>query len=837
MFGRCLMTRLAVGGVLLICVTHSDCQNGSLRAGEPEVAKDVDYLQQIKPLLAQHCVACHGPEEQQSGLRLDTAAGAVAGGHSGPSLVPGKSSESLFVQALKGTGDVTPMPAESDPLPAAEIALVERWIDAGAPFPADEAPPIAAAKKSNHWSFQPIVRHDPPQLDQDNWSRNPIDNFIKARLSREAISPSAEADRTTLIRRLSLDLVGLPPTPAEVDDFLADQSEGAYERLVDRLLASPHYGERWGRIWLDAARYADSNGYTIDGPRTIWKYRDWVIDALNRDLPFDRFVTEQLAGDLLPDATNEQLIATGFHRNTLINEEGGTDPEQFRVEAVVDRVSTTGEVLLGLTMGCARCHDHKYDPISQRDFYQLFAFFNTCDEPVLELPTPEEVAVRAELEPQIAELDGLIKARDEVLATEQVNWEARLSAEEREKLSPEARSALSIAVADRNEAQVVTARTAHHSSDAQRVELIRKRDDLKKKLPQPLSTLIVRERKEPRITHIMLRGDFLRHGAQVAANVPGVLPPLETKEKPTRLDFARWLFAPANPLTARVAVNRLWQAHFGRGLVETDNDFGTQGSLPTHPELLDWLASEFLARGWSFKAMHRLIVTSATYRQASRSRADLAEVDPDNRLLARQSRMRLEAEAIRDNALAVSGLLSAKIGGPSVYPPQPDGVMQLAQVKRDWMVSAGEDRYRRGMYTYFWRSSPYPFLRLFDGPDANTACTRRNRSNTPLQALTLLNDEAFVECANSLATKMLSFEASDDRVRLRQGFRACLAREPEELELDRLERLIAESSPTSAATSQATESGAPVGSTPERFAAWRSAARVLLNLDEFITRE
>ncbi|MBL9122237.1 MAG: PSD1 domain-containing protein, partial [Planctomycetaceae bacterium] len=642
--------------VVLALLLAAPWSHGPQAVGAEEAAAEdsakasaVDYARDIQPLFAQHCVACHGPEEQQSGLRLDTGAGALAGGNSGPAIVRGKSAASLLLHALRGTQGATPMPAESEPLAAAEIDLFARWIDAGAPFPPHEVAAAAVPRGTAHWAFQPIVRPTVPDAADSTSSSHPVDRFIAARLRQAGLTPASEADRVTLLRRVTLDLIGLPPTPAEVDDFLADASAGAYERVVDRLLASPHYGERWGRVWLDAARYADSNGYTIDGPRTIWKYRDWVIDALNRDLPFQQFVIEQLAGDLLPDATTDQLIATGFHRNTLVNEEGGTDAEQFRVEAVVDRVSTTGEVLLGLTIGCARCHDHKYDPLSQRDFYQLFAFFNDCDEPVLELPTPAEVATRASLQPQIAELERQIQARADALLPEQPAWEAALSEEARGKFPRELQSSLGVAAAERNEIQQNAVRAAHRAADAQHTMLVAARDALQKQLPQPVTTLIVRRRPRPRTTHILVRGDFLRPGAEVAASVPAVLPPLAEisgDQTPTRLELAHWLFDDSNPLTARVAVNRLWQAHFGRGLVETDNDFGTQGSPPTHPELLDWLACEFRDGGWSLKRMHRLLVTSATYRQASHVRSELAEVDPDNRLLARQSRWRLDAEAI-----------------------------------------------------------------------------------------------------------------------------------------------------------------------------------------------
>jgi hypothetical protein len=639
----------------------------------------------------------------------------------------------------------------------------------------------------DHWAFRPPQRYAPTPVRDAAWVRNPIDNFILARLEKEALKPSAEASKLTLIRRLGLDLVGLPPSPQEIDEFLSDSRPDAYERLVDRLLASPHYGERWGRHWLDVARYADSNGYNIDGPREIWKYRDWVIQALNRDVPFDRFVIEQMAGDLLPNPAAEQLIATGFHRNTPINLEGGIDFEQYRVEAVVDRVATTGAAFLGLTLGCARCHDHKYDPITQREFYQLYAFFNNIDEmtngrdrkdahePVLELASPEQLARRDAIRGQLAALRSELKG-----------YEKSLPAEAK-KTDPGFK-----------ERQATIAALA-------------------KRAPKILSTLILRELPQPREACIHLAGDFLLKGAVVNPGVPAVLPPLAGSHRPNRLDLARWLTDPGNPLTARVTVNRIWQYYFGKGLVETENDFGMQGSPPSHPELLDWLATEFVQRGWSQKAIHRLIVTSATYRQSSQYRPDAAAVDPHNRWLARQSRMRLEAEIVRDAALAASGLLTQTVGGPSVFPPIPEGALSVTQIRREWPTSTGPDRYRRGMYTFFWRSAPHPALTVFDAPDATSACTRRNRSNTPLQALILLNDEAFFEFAQAMGVRILKEAPAENNDRLAYAFRLALGRPPEPAERQRLARFL---------DNHAAERDV-----------WTSVSRVLLNLDEFMTRE
>jgi hypothetical protein len=697
-----------------------------------------------------------------------------------------------------------------------------------------------AAEKTQHWAFVPPSRPALPTLRIAPWCRNPLDRFILARLEKEGITPAPEADRITLLRRASLDLIGLPPTPADVERVLHDPSDAWYEREVERLLASPHFGERWGRHWLDAARYADSNGYSIDAPRSIWKYRDWVINALNADMPFDQFTIEQLAGDLLPNATADQKIATGFHRNTSINEEGGINVEQFRVESIVDRVNTTGAVWLGLTIGCCQCHDHKFDPFTQQEYYQLFAFLNNQDEPLLELASPEQLRQRDEVRKEVAALEKQRKIFDTYTAAKEDRWEKRLSPEERQKLPSAIQVILEVPENGRvlKQQQALTAYyrrldlarhgvgglanplpflTIAHAQTARFRSAVEKQlADLKKREPAVDSTMVLRERKTPRETHVMLGGDFLRVGARVEPGVPKRLSPLKANGSRSagvnRLDFARWLVDSKNPLTARVTVNRLWQQHFGVGLVETENDFGTQGTPPSHPELLDWLATEFMRQGWSVKAIHRLIVTSATYRQSSKNRPELTTIDPNNRLLARQSRIRLEAECVRDAALVASGLLNPKIGGPSVFPPQPDGVYNFTQVKRDWRPSTGRDRYRRGMYTYFWRSAPHPGLTVFDAPDSVTACTRRNRSNTPLQALTLLNDQAFFEFAQALTARVAKETSADDGSRIRHAFQLCVSRSPNAAEEERLRALLRESD-------------------------WTAVARVLLNLDEFVTRE
>ncbi len=737
-------------------------------------AEKVDF-QTIGNLFQAKCFSCHGPEKQRANLRLDTPAGFQEGGDSGPVVEPGKPDSSRLLDAVLGRNGQNRMPPKGDPLSEKEVELVRAWIAEGAKMPA--AVKTATVDKAKHWSFQPITNPQVPQVSQPAWVKNPIDAFVLARLDREAIQPSAEADPVTLMRRASLDLTGLPPDPAQVRDFLSRHGPQAYEKWIDHLLAQPAYGERWARVWLDQARYADSNGYSIDAPRSIWPWRDWVIRALNADMPFDRFTLEQLAGDLLPNSTRDQKVATGFHRNTQINEEGGVDKEQFRIESVFDRVGTTGAVWMGLTLGCAQCHNHKFDPISQRDYYRMFAFFNNQDEPTLTL----EPAVLAKDQPEDKSKDG-------------------------KKAKP--------------------------------------------KVEKPaVTTLVLAERSTPRETKILLGGDFTRPGMVVDSGTPAVLPPLEqpaASGKPNRQDLARWLVSRSNPLTSRVQVNRHWGRFFGLPLVETENDFGIQGTPPSHPDLLDWLAHRFMDDGWSMKKLHRLIVTSATYRQSSAHRPDLETKDPRNKLLARQKRVRLEAEAVRDSALVASGLYTDKVGGPSVFPPQPAGVDQFTQVKRPWVASEGPDRYRRGLYTHFWRAAPYPGLTVFDAPDAGTTCTRRNQSNTPLQSLTLLNDQAFGECAHGLALRMLK-EGNADKAAGRM-FELAMARQPGSLELERLNRFYELEKQRLVENPKAADDLVRQGGPPGRELSARAEppadkaalvllARLILNLDEFITRE
>ena len=849
-------------------------------------AAPVDYVREVKPIFAEHCYRCHGASQQKGELRMDTAALALKGGENGAAFKAGKSAESLIVQAIKGEHDsISRMPYKKPALKDEQIALIAKWIDEGATAPADEEP-----EKNIHWAFVKGERPAPPQVRQKDWARNAVDSFVLARLEKEKIKPSPEADRVTLIRRLCLDLTGLPPSVDEVDAFVKDSRPDAYEKLVERLLKSPHYGERWGRHWLDVARYADSNGYSIDAPRSIWKYRDWVVNALNRDLPFDQFAIEQLAGDLLPNPTLEQKIATGFNRNTQINQEGGIDPEQFRVESVIDRVNTTATAFLGLTVACAQCHDHKFDPITQKEYYQFYAFFNTtindghgkgAPEGMLEIPGEVEAsdALEKELEEAEADLDRYLDTK----GSEVVKWEQALSEEEKGRLKPEVVAALKVSFSERTKKQKRVVYAAFRNDDGEFKQRNAKLTRLERRQPKPITTLMMVEDKEPRQTTVFIKGDFTRPGRKVKPGVPEILHDLKPKTTAaiprasrsvavhaavpspgadpkldegegesaagtwlTRLDLAKWIVDPENPLTPRVIVNRIWQQYFGRGIVETENDVGTQGIPPTHPDLLDWLANELVqpsdknVKPWSLKHIHRLIVTSAVYRQSSEVRGDLANVDANNKLLARQNRLRLDSEVVRDVALAASGLLNDKIGGPSVFPPQPAGVMTLGQSKREWKPSTGPDRYRRGMYTFFWRATPHPALTVFDAPDGFSTCTRRIRSNTPPQSLTLLNDEAYVEFSQAMAAKLLKESASDDQ-RITHAFRYCLSRSPSAEEKQRLRKLREEEI---AALKKAPEEVRQiVGSRPSEttdlthLAAWTTVSRVILNLDETITRE
>ena len=768
--------------------------------------------------------------------------------------MPGKSANSLLIKYVTGRNDDgIVMPPEGERLTKKQIDLLRAWIDAGAKWPDDLAGVGDDARR--HWAFRVPRRPALQRVRNYDWIRSPVDAFVLAQLQREGLTPSPRAGRVTLVRRLWLDLLGLPPTPDEVDGFLSDNLPGAYERLVDRLLASPAFGERWGRHWLDLARYADSNGYEDDRQRPdAWRFRDWVIRACNADMPFDEFTVWQLAGDLLPAAGYEQKLATGFHRMTLSNSGGAKAvAEEFRISAVKDRANTTGAVWLGLTVGCAQCHSHKYDPLSQREYYQLFAFFNDAKDVDLPAPPPPARYVqqhKAAVANFTARFErakaALAKYENDQLPGKQAAWEGQ-AAQDAGNLPRRVRAALSMPREKRTEGQRLALANFFKSIDADHVALtaaVREGDQNGNNRPQ-LSKHAMVLAKTDRTSHIHLRGDFLRAGAEVEPTTPAFLPPLKARAaRADRLDLARWIVDSRNPLTARVAANHVWRRLFGRGLVGTPDDFGTGGEPPSHPDLLDWLATEYVRLGWSRKALIRLIVTSAAYQQSSRRRDDLAEKDPGNALLARQSRMRVEAECVRDVVLAAAGQLNRQVGGPSFQPPLPTGLTLLRALKNERFMepTAGPDAYRRGVYVNVQRMFMLPMMQTFDAPDPNLSCTRRERSNTPLQALTLLNSPAFSKAARSLGVRTATECDGSPEDRIRFAFRVCLARLPRGDELSTLRNLYLAQVELyrengEAASELCKDARLPDDVDRAEAAAWVGVARTLLNLDEMITRE
>jgi len=1043
----------------------------AITAAPPEPApKPVDFDREIRPILSDNCFACHGPDEKKrmAKLRLDTKDGMFADRGGYQILVPGKSVDSRLYQRISAADKAKrmPPPYAERTLNGQQIELIRRWIDEG-------------AKWEMHWAYVPPKRPDLPQVKDAAWPQNPIDNFILARLESENLKPSSEADKTTLIRRVTFDLTGLPPTPAEVDEFLHDKSPGAYEKVVDQLLTSPRYGERMTMHWLDLARYADTHGYHIDSHREMWHWRDWVIDAFNHNMPFDQFTVEQLAGDLLPHPTLAQRIATGFNRNHMINFEGGAIPEEYQNEYVVDRVETTSVVWLGMTMGCARCHDHKYDPIKQKDFYRFYAFFNTISEkgldgrkgnaqPVLQVPSPEQERELIKVDRAICEHEAALPSNDELDAM-QAAWEKtaldslpdaprdglvahyeldgnlvdssghyrhgrvvkgdlgfdtsrvgraadfdgetqvdfgdtggfertepfsvafwmdpgertemavvqkldsghrgwelfnqesevlpRLRRGSRlelrlihhwpddairlrtrdlivndlhaaaitydgsgkaagvkmymdgkqqdlevitDALSGSIRNAASLSIGDpalgppyrgalddlRFYSRVITPqeveelavhqparatvailpkkRSKSQKEDlrdyfltyaaqpetrklyAELTDLKREKEDLDWTVP---NAMVMQEMDEPRETAILGRGDYRNRGEVVTPGVPAVLPAMAKDLPADRLGLARWLVDPGHPLTARVAVNRYWQMHFGSGIVKTAEDFGSQGEPPSHPALLDWLATEFIRTGWDVKAMQRLMVTSSTYRQSSRVTPELRERDPENRLLARGPRFRLPAEMVRDNALVASGLLVEKLGGPPVFPYQPKGLWEEIAFgdvysAQTYSPGHGKDLYRRSMYGFWKRTSPPPALITFDAPDREKCTARRAVTNTPLQALVLMNDPTYVEAARSLAEKMIEEGGSDAAHRIRYAFRLATAREPNAKEVQVLREMERAQLAQYRRNQDAARKLLGVGESKfdpkldaSELAAWTTVASTILNLDETITRE
>jgi mono/diheme cytochrome c family protein len=1049
---------------------------GSLPLFRPATAQrnPIDFVHDIQPIFQAHCAGCHGAQKALSQLRLDSKQSAAR------VLKPGDSKASRLLHRVLGAGGEPRMPKGGAPLKPEQIELLRRWIDEGAVWP-----DVASAKgNEQHWGFVAPLRPALPSVKNKAWVHNPIDAFVLVRLEKEGLTPSAEADKVQLLRRLSLDLIGLPPTPEEVDAFLRDRSFRAYEKQVERLLASPHYGERWGRLWLDAARYADSDGFEKDKPRNVWYYRDWVVNALNKDLPYDQFIIEQIAGDLLPNASQDQRVATGFLRNSMINEEGGVDPEQFRMEAMFDRMDALGKAVLGFTVNCAQCHNHKYDPLKQEEYYRLFAFLNNSHEGALVVYTPEEQMRRANILTQTREIEAKLQELKPDWQTALNAWEDRVKndpqitaewqivqpevndistdgakylpqkdgsfliggyapAKHRVKLvlktnvknitafrlelltdpnlplngpgrsykgscaltefeveaaatgkdkpiklklaratadvnplereletkfndksgkrrvsgpiefaidgkdetgwsidvgpgirnqprkavfnlaqplanevANEAGTTLNIylsqrhggwnnndneqqgigrfrlslttapnAVADplpagvrqilsipreqRTKAQVETVFSYWRTTVPEWAAYNQQIAELWKQHPEGTSQLVMNERAELRETFTLKRGDFLRPDKQIEPGVPAFLHSLPANAPKNRLTLAKWLVDRQSPTTARSIVNRVWQSYFGTGLYATAEDLGRQGERPSHPELLDWLAVELMepqavgswqlavgsgrnsksqASNWGLKHLHWLIVTSATYRQSSKVTPQLLEKDPENRLLARGTRLRVDGEIVRDIALAASGLLNLKIGGRSVYPPSPS-FLYLPPVSygtKAWKEEKGADRYRRALYTFRFRSVPYPVLQAFDTPGGDVSCVRRAKSNTPLQALTTLNETLFLEAARALALKTLKEGGATDAQRLEFAFRRVLARKPVAQETAALLALLDEQyarfasgtlNPQAFALSEPEQTIAlPQGTTIAQLAAWTAVSRALLNLDETITK-
>lgn len=1015
----------------------------------PAQAQENLFDQKIRPILSESCFQCHGPDEEsrKANLRLDERASAIADHGGVAAIVPGDADASELIRRITtdDPNDRMPPPDVGEALSAEQVELMREWIAAGAEWPA-------------HWAFVPPLRSAVPEIANPDWARNPIDHFVAAKFTAAGLTPSPEADRLTLLRRLSLDLVGLPPTLEEIDRVLTDGSANWYEAAVDRLLASPHYGERWARHWMDAAQYADSDGFEKDKPRFVWAWREWVINAFNNDMPYDEFVVTQIAGDLLPNAGQDERVATGFLRNSMINEEGGIHPEQFRMEAMFNRVDLVGRAVLGLTVQCAQCHTHKYDPLTHTEYYSMLAYLNSSHEACIPVYTAEERAQQDTLGAFIDDLKNDIKK-------EMPDWRARMAAweaETRKIPSPEwhsleftfddssaggqrcmpqgdgsylaqgyaptrhapkmtapapikkitamklelltdpnlprngpgrsiyGSSALSeiefnvgdkelliakygdwkrvpiaSAIADvnppervlgeeypergrantrvtggiemafdgdnntawttdidpvnRNQAryaiftfaepvaiaenEIIAIRLpqmhgGYNSDDNQnnnlgrfRISVTGEKDlpktaipvavqavlakdpsertaededvlfdywrttvpklgevngriaGLERAYPSGTTQLVLEERDTPRETHRLERGDYLSLAEVVKPKTPEFLHPLEVREVSPRLRFAEWLVSPNSATTARAYVNRVWLRYFGEGIVSTPSDLGMQGARPSHPALLDWLAVEFVESGWGIKDLHRMIVSSATYRQASNTSAEALEKDPYNRLLARGARFRVESEIVRDIALAASGLLNPTIGGPSVYPPAPEFLFEppASYGPKTWNTDVGADRYRRGIYTFRFRSVPYPVMQVFDAPQGDAPCTRRGQSNTPLQALTTLNEPLFMECARGLAEITLAQGGDQDRERIDYAFRRCVTRMPSDDEAEELQSFLdgqrarLETGAIDAATILeptllATEPTA-------ELAAWTLLSRVLLNLDETIVRQ
>ena len=799
-------------------------------------APEVSFNDDIRPILNERCVACHGGIRRQGNLSLLFRQEAMAPAESGArAVVPFRPSESELLRRITHPDPQERMPKDEPPLTTDEIQKLESWIKSGAPW-------------EDHWAYVAPGRPPLPPVSDRDWPREAWDSFVLARLEADGLAPAAEADCATLVRRVTLDLVGLAPIPEDVARVCS--GEVKYTAYVDTLLASPSFGERWAAMWLDLARYADSKGYEKDIGRTIWRYRDWVIQAFNSDLPFDQFTIEQLAGDLLPDPSEAQLIATAFSRNSMTNTEGGTDDEEFRVAAVIDRVNTTWEVWQGTAFSCVQCHGHPYDPFVHEEYYKFFAFFNSSadrdqdDEyPTLPLFEEEDEAVGQQLMAEIRAIEGeMIALMDtDSLASQRQDWETKLHEPQvigrvRGMLQNEVKRVVATEERNRDEAQRWLLDYVYAGlSDDPRLKALREQRASKRRELNSLNAImtpIMQELPYKRRTHVFERGSFLLKGEVVSAGMPASLPPIPEDAPRNRLGMAQWLVSPDNPLTARVTVNRFWEQLFGTGIVESLEDFGTQGSAPSHPDLLDYLAVSFIEdHAWSVKGLLRSLVSSATYRQSSHVTPEVLERDPQNRLLARGPRFRLSAEQIRDQALFVSGLLSPKMYGPSVMPPQPEGLWNNPYDGRRWVASEGEDRYRRGLYTYWRRTVPYPSMATFDSPSREFCVSRRVRTNTPLQALVSLNDPAFMEAAQALAGRMRESNEPIDA-----GYTTAFGTPPPPETLAALQSLYEESLVHYSSDAADSESllGADQSST---LAALTVVANAVLNLDKFVTKE
>lgn len=809
-------------------------------------ASAVDFSREVRPILSENCFACHGPDDKkrEAGLRLDDEAAAKKSNDGVIAIVPGHPEKSAIIERIesKDPDEVMPPPKLQKTVSPAQLAMLKKWIKQG-------------AKWGKHWSYETVVRPQVPATDGKD--RLAIDAFLSSRLQKEGLKFSPPTDPATLVRRLALDLTGLPPTLEELQRF-AGAASFDIAKVVQHYLSKPAYGEHWARMWLDLARYADSSGYPSDQPREIWAYRDWVIRALNANMPFDQFTIEQLAGDLLPNPSEDQLIATAFHRNTMTQNEGGTSDEEFRTAAIIDRVNTTMAVWMGTSMACAQCHTHKYDPITNKEYFQFYAILNQSADADKKDESPLHEIWQPGQKDKLAKAKADLAAADAAWAKPDPKWLVGLDAwvtkphPELAKLKPEPKAviaALAMAKEKRTGDQVKLLtdyyiRNVAPEAKEQRAKVA----DLQKQVDaiKPVTVPIMKDLtgKDRRVTRVQLRGNWQALDEEVQGGVPSAFPPLPKNVNADRLGLAKWLVNRNNPLTARVMMNRLWEHLFGVGIVRTSEEFGSQGELPVHAELLDWLAAEFMERGWDLKHMLALMVSSRAYQQISKVTPDLQERDPDNRLLARGPRFRPTGEMLRDQALAVSGLLSSKMYGPAVRPLSPSlGLSTAFGRGNDWTVSDGEDKHRRSVYTEIRRNAPYASYMTFDATNREVCTLKRGRTNTPLQAFVTLNDPVFVECAQALARRVVKEGGAGVAERLQWMFRVCLSRAATDAEVKRLTSLLNESQRDLAAqpanaTKLATEplGPLPAGTNAAELAAWTTVANVVMNLDEFVMR-